>query len=649
MRPGDEFGGRYVLTKVIGAGRSGDVWLAHDTVTGQDVALKPERIEGDRDTEGRRLLGEPRAMAKFRDHPHVVTLLDVVAVDQGEGGEEGGESAYWFIMDYVPGGGLDRQLPMSPERVARIGAQLADALAALHDAGIVHCDVKPANIGLTRRGDAKLLDFGAAYRFGGTETVSVNGPFSFTPDYAAPELARGNIPRPASDVFGLAATLHALVAGSPPRGREPDEDGEHGDQGEQGEHRDDGEAAHRLTYWKAEQGVVEMDVEALGPLRPVLAAMLRRDPRQRPDAAEAGRLLAAVAADPDSRRTEDTPLPRPRRRWPVLAGAAIGVAALVLGLVVFLDGDGDGDGSGDGGGGGGPSATEDPPNGEAQSGISDPHTIEMCALTDPAVFSAYGRAEVDEDYGNFDRCDTYVYLDDDETRVDVAIRLLHDSPSGKSQPDRFIGETGIIEEPPEDGECLLTLVPPDGDGDGILVGIRVDVGNGSVDGTESLCGIAEEAAEEVAEVLNQGSIPSRSSDYPPDSLAWLNACDDFLDAEALATVPGVDPEAPEHGVGNWDCEWLSDNLEAELIFHRDQHREAPDVRRFSGYDTTVEPRADGEGTCTAFVHYRDYPGQDGQLAFEMLRLRVGGERPMDELCDMVADLAASAAAELPAP
>ena len=319
MRSGDEFADRYVLKEVIGAGRSGDVWLAHDKAVGQDVALKPERSEGDRDTAVRRLLGEPRAMAKFRDHPHVVTLFDVVTVPQdGDGESDGrGEDTYWFIMEYVPGGGLDREPPMSPQRAARIGAELADALTALHEAGIVHCDIKPANIGLTGRGTAKLLDFGAAHRSGGTETITANGPSSFTPAYAAPELARGNIPRPASDVFCLGATLYALVTGSPPRGNVSDGDDEHRPEG-----GGDGEDTERLTHWKAERGVVEMDAEAVGPLYPVLTAMLQRDPRQRPSAAEVKRLLAAIAGpepDDDERTLmRDKPAGRGRRRRPLL-------------------------------------------------------------------------------------------------------------------------------------------------------------------------------------------------------------------------------------------------------------------------------------------------------------------------------------------
>ncbi|MFH9003282.1 serine/threonine-protein kinase [Streptomyces afghaniensis] len=666
MRPGDEFAGRYVLKEVIGAGRGGDVWLAHDTVVGQDVALKPERVEGDRETAVRRLLGEPRALAKFRDHPHVVTLFDVVTVpsDGGTGRDGGGDTTgdggetYWFVMEYVPGGGLDRQPPMSPERVARIGAQLADALAALHEAGIVHCDVKPANVGLTRRGAAKLLDFGAAYRAGGSETITANGPYSFTPDYAAPELARGNVPRPASDVFCLAATLHALVTGSPPRGGEPGADGAAG------------EDQDRLTYWKAEQGVVEMDADAVGPLHPVLGAMLRRDPGQRPGAAEAGRLLAAVAEhgtpDPDGRPAAPGG-GRPRRRRRALLTAALGVGAAIVLSLVALPGDGDEQGAGRNGtpGSAGRQLPKDPSNGGTRALIGDPRTADVCALADPDALDRFGESEVDVDYGNFDRCDVLVHPDD-RSRIDVSVQLRRGSPPEASDPVRTIGGIAVREAPPKKGECGLLLSRDDGadgsestgstgrdtgsTGGDMFVGVRVDVGHGTVaGGAAALCAVADTAARSAAEVLNRGPLPRRSPPYPAASLAWTSACA-LLDAEALSVVPGIKADVPEAGVADWDCEWFSDvdDLEAEIAFFRDEPRSARDGRivRLSGYDAVVEPEGNGEGTCTVFVPYREYGGRDAETAVEMLRLHVGGQRSSGELCHLATELAASAAAQL---
>ncbi|QQM45309.1 serine/threonine-protein kinase [Streptomyces liliifuscus] len=701
MRSGERLTGRYVLKEVIGAGRSGDVWLAHDTVVGQDVALKPERTDGDHETAVRRLLGEPRAMARFRDHPHVVTLLDVVTVPQ----DEDSAGTYWFITEYVPGGSLDRQPPMSPLRAARIGAQLADALAALHEAGIVHCDVKPANIGLTRRGTAKLLDFGAAYRVGGTETITANGPFSFTPDYAAPELARGNVPLPASDVFCLATTLYALVTGSPPRGGESEEGDDQRDADKEGE-AGNGEDGERLRYWKAEQGVVEMDAAAVGALYPVLSAMLRRDPRQRPDAVEVRQLLEAVdtpdspddlggsggsdclagsagsgssggsggSAGPggsDGSVGKPAGRPRWRRRRPLIV-AALGVcAALALGLAVVPDGGDDGRAAS----GADQSRLKDNASKGAHGKqieplalIGDPHTADLCALADTGALGRFGEAELDVDYGNFDRCDVLVHPDD-ETRIDVSIQLRAGSPPERSEPVRTIGAIDITEAPPEDDECGLLLTPvggpngdpdgdpvgdtggdPDGDTGGTTVGIRVNMGDGSVTGgNATLCAVADAAARSTADVLNRGPVPRRSPAYPAASLVWANACE-LLDAEALSVVPGVRFDVPKVGVADWSCEWQSrvDDLEAEVGFFRDEPKSTVDGApvRLSGYDALVVPEGNGEKTCTVFVEYREYSGQDTETAAEMLRLRVGGERPTDELCTMATGLAAPAAAAL---
>ncbi|WP_149822997.1 serine/threonine-protein kinase [Streptomyces tailanensis] len=663
MRSGEEFASRFVLKEIIGAGRSGDVWLAHDTLVGQDVALKPEPIRGDRETAVRRLLGEPRAMAKFRDHPHVVTLFDVVTVphggktvphsgEEGADAEDGAPETYWFITEYVPGGDLNGQPPMTPVHAARIGAELADALVALHEAGIVHCDIKPANIGLTRRGAAKLLDFGAAYRVGGTETITANGPFSFTPDFAAPELARGNVPRPASDVFCLGTTLYALVTGSPPRGGGREDDDGRREPG-------DTEDSERLRYWKAEQGVVELDAEAVGPLYPVLTAMLRRDPGQRPDAAEVKRLLEAVAAPesttsvtpvepPPGSPEPDVPPPpghtrRPRRRLALLATALGVCAAVALGLVLIPD-DSDGGDDGTGRESGRGSIQQNFENGESRALIGDPYTADVCALADRNALSRFGKVEVDADYGNFDQCDVLVHSDD-ETRIDVSFQLRPGSSSETSEPTDFVGRIGITESPESDDECIL-LLAPDGTTDGI-VGVRVNMGDGEVTGGQAtLCTVAQAAAKSAAETLDEGPVPRRAEAYPSSSLAWANACK-LLDDEVLSAVPGLKVDQPEVGVANWNCEWSStvDDLEAEVDFHRDQPKSEEEGTpvELSGYKGLVEPDDDD---CRVFVEYRPYSGENAETYAEMVRLRVGGERPTDELCEMATALARSAAAEL---
>ncbi|MGP4114117.1 serine/threonine-protein kinase [Streptomyces sp. 4N509B] len=616
---------RYVLKEVIGTGRSGTVWLAHDTVLGQDVALKPQRVAGDREVAARRRFGEPRAMARFRDHPHVVTLFNVVTAprdeDGGGDGEGEGEEAPWLIMEYVPGGGLDQQPLMSPERAAGVGAHVADALAALHEAGIVHCDVKPANIGLTRRGTAKLLDFGAAYRIGGgTETVTANGPNSYTPAYAAPELALGEVPRPASDVFCLGATLYALVTGSPPRGDRS-----------RGEEDAEAEVTEPLdVFEKAQQGLVAMDAEAVGPLNRVLTAMLQRDPALRPSAVEARRLLAAIAerAERSGKR---------RWRWPMLAAVATGVAVplgVTLTLTLVL-------GAG---------------KGERMTLIGDPLTVDLCELHDLDALEGFGEVELDRDYGNFDRCDVIV-RPSERTRIDVSIALHPGGTSEEGLPAETRGRVVIESRESEDDECARWLRPLD-TADTLQLGVRVndesEEGERLEGGSRRLCEVASSVADSLAAQLNEGPVPRRAQEYPQDSLARRSACG-LLDVATLRdVVPGIG-DRPERGVASWDCEWTDtvEGVSVTVHFDRDkaaQVRDNSEVSFTHGYATYREPEGNEEDSCTVRVVYREYPGQDSDRAVEMVRLFVEGptsEYPTEELCAMASRLTDAAAARLP--
>ncbi|MER5292083.1 protein kinase [Streptomyces pharetrae] len=213
--------GRYWLRRTLGAGVMGRVWLAHDEKLTCDVALKEIALpDGAADPERTaqrvaRARSEARHAARLRGHPHVATVLDVVMH----------EGLLWIVMEYVPDAAdlqvvIRRFGPLPPVQVARIGLAVLDALTAGHRVGILHRDVKPANILLApdATGDPHarvlLTDYGIALprepRL--TATAGILG----TPGYLAPERARGEPPTPAADLFSLGATLYCAVEGRGP-------------------------------------------------------------------------------------------------------------------------------------------------------------------------------------------------------------------------------------------------------------------------------------------------------------------------------------------------------------------------------------------------------------------------------------------------
>jgi serine/threonine protein kinase len=160
-----------------------------------------------------RLRREVRAMGAVSDHPNVVPIYGAGVVD-GRG---------YMVMPLLPGGTLDdkiRSAPLDAPEVVRIGRALADALAASHQIGLLHRDVKPANVLFTAYGDPQLADFGIA-RF--ADATATNTGFAATVAYAAPEVLRGEPATPASDVYSLGATLHAALRGEAPFRRREDE------------------------------------------------------------------------------------------------------------------------------------------------------------------------------------------------------------------------------------------------------------------------------------------------------------------------------------------------------------------------------------------------------------------------------------------
>ncbi len=206
---GDVIAGRYQLQSRLGQGATGDVHLAWDTQLERPVALKFLRGSASDDSSGRaRFLAEARAAAKL-DHRHVATVHDV--------GEDGHRRAF-IAMSYYPGETLrDRiangALPLAD--ALRIAAQIASALDAAHSAGIVHRDVKPANVLFDADGAVKLADFGAAKLM--TGSMSTKDEITIgTIAYMSPEQARGEPVDHRTDLWALGVLLYEMLAGVRP-------------------------------------------------------------------------------------------------------------------------------------------------------------------------------------------------------------------------------------------------------------------------------------------------------------------------------------------------------------------------------------------------------------------------------------------------
>jgi serine/threonine protein kinase len=202
-RAGQLLAGRYRLTELVARGATGRVWRAYDDVLTRQVAVKQlaqEHSSG---------LAEARIAARVR-HPNVAAVHDAFEH----------EGCGWLVMDYHGDGTLDdllgRRRRLTPPVVAALGLQLLAALTAVHDAGVVHCDVKPANLLLGPDGRLVLADFGIAETDDSSHPARENGDIVGSPAYIAPELVRGETPRPPTDLWSLGATLYAAVEGRPP-------------------------------------------------------------------------------------------------------------------------------------------------------------------------------------------------------------------------------------------------------------------------------------------------------------------------------------------------------------------------------------------------------------------------------------------------
>ncbi|MFF3442869.1 protein kinase [Streptosporangium sp. NPDC002721] len=321
--------GRYRLLNPLAEGGAGTVWLATDETLGRDVAVKEVRLPPDLDPVKRQevfasAIREANLAARLK-HPSIVTVHDVV-VDQDRP---------WLVMELLSGTSLEQTVrdrsPLPAHQAARIGVGILGALGAAHSAGVVHRDVKPGNVFLTRTGKAVLTDFGFAVAEG-EATSGRTGHLVGSPNYIAPERLRGERGGPASDLWSLGATLYFAVEGVPP---------------------------HPAESPIAAIGKVLTEPprppERAGELGPLLTRMLDPVPGARPSFEAAARALGELAAGRTVNETQTAPSvtppspapvsvsgrpapPRPSRTavWAAVETAGIAVVVAVTFGVTFL-------------------------------------------------------------------------------------------------------------------------------------------------------------------------------------------------------------------------------------------------------------------------------------------------------------------------
>lgn len=286
--------GRYRLDQPIGHGRAGIVWLAFDTRLNRTVAAKPMYVRTGDSQAVEAAVQEGRAATRVL-HNCAITVYDVVL--------DGSDP--WLVMEYVPSrsmaGFLAEHGTLTPEQTALLGIQLASALAAAHQAGVLHRGLQPGNVLLADDGGVKVTDIG----------IWGTGP---DPVFLAPEIASGGPAQPASDAFSLGATLYMAVEGEPPFGRD---------------------------------GVLRQPRRA-GQLTGALLKLLREEPLSRPTLADS---ITAFQAITQGRQTAFIPptapamptvpiavLQRPmvQPRTPVITLSPATVRALILAVLAIL-------------------------------------------------------------------------------------------------------------------------------------------------------------------------------------------------------------------------------------------------------------------------------------------------------------------------
>jgi serine/threonine protein kinase len=279
--------GRYQLEGRVAVGGMGTVWRARDTRLDRIVAVKVLRPEFADSREFRDLLRREGRQAGQLSHPGVVQVLDY---DDGLAG-----GVPYLVMEYVEGPSLaavlSAQGTLSPRHVLGLIAQAAEALACAHRAGIVHCDMKPANV-LVDDGRVKIADFGIAQAAGAVQETQA-GLVTGTPGYLSPEQVAGLPATPASDLYGLGMIAYECLTGRPPFRGSP----------------------LAVAYAHMDRPLPPLPATVPTPVAKLVAALTAKDPKDRPG--------DALAVAEWARRVRDQPQVIQAAAGPIRAGVSL--------------------------------------------------------------------------------------------------------------------------------------------------------------------------------------------------------------------------------------------------------------------------------------------------------------------------------------
>jgi serine/threonine-protein kinase len=322
---GDVLQDRYELRSLIATGGMGEVWRAQDRVLGREVAAKVLKSE---------YTGDPVFLTRFRTearlsagliHPNVAVLHDYGEVEPAV---PGGDRLVYLVMELVDGEPLSavlaREGRLTPERTLDLLGQVAAGLAAAHAAGVVHRDVKPANLLVRSDGTVKITDFGIAWS-AANATVTRTGHVVGTAQYLAPEQVQGQKASPASDVYSWGTVAYECLAGRRPF---------------------DGPNPVEVALQRLSEAPLPLPADVPGPVRELVERTLVPDPAARvPDGAALVAAVAHAAAgrtpEPADERNATRVLPVVPTQQPVTAPLPVGpvAAAAVPPVAPALDDD----------------------------------------------------------------------------------------------------------------------------------------------------------------------------------------------------------------------------------------------------------------------------------------------------------------------